>query len=336
MTDIYPSKCVQTHANYLMMGIYMLLWLTVLAAGVCLLLVSTNSLISAARFLAFSWRISPLVVGTLIVGLITNLPELTVSLTATLQGDTQLAIGNVIGSNIVNVLLALPAGILAGKLRVGTTKTQKSIRLLLVITILFVILVISGLPPLTIGITLLVLTAGYICLELFWAIIGRNEEDKKTIKNFPKYHHPSSLAAKIIASVTGITLGGIIVVQSVENLAVITGLSTGFLGLTLASTATSLPEIFTSIFSQENHQAKVTLGNIIGSNFYNLLLIAGLAYLLSRPVTPHNIEIIWLIGSTFMLAFLAHHFQGKGIPKYLGLLLLGLSLLYFITLYLMS
>ena len=263
MTDIYPSKCVHTHANYLMMGIYMLLWLTVLAAGVCLLLVSTNSLISAARFLAFSWRISPLVVGTLIVGLITNLPELTVSLTATLQGDTQLAIGNVIGSNIVNVLLALPAGILAGKLRVGTTKTQKSIRLLLVITILFVILVISGLPPLTIGITLLVLTAGYICLELFWAIIGRNEEDKKTIKNFPKYHHPSSLAAKIIASVTGITLGGIIVVQSVENLAVITGLSTGFLGLTLASTATSLPEIFTSIFSQENHQAKVTLGNII-------------------------------------------------------------------------
>lgn len=307
-------------------------WLIILAAGIGLLLVSTNSLVSSSKLLAVKWRVSPLIVGTLVVALITSLPELTVSLVAAFRQDTQLALGNIVGSNIVNILLVFPVGILAGKLRVGTTKTQRSSWFLLAVTILFAFLIRTHLSPFLIGTILLILAALYIMAEYIWASNGRKEEDSRVIRHYRSIHSKWS-PANLLLPTTGILMGGLMVVSSIENIAAATGLSTGFLGLTLAAVATSLPELLTSIFSQEQHLAKETLGNIIGSNFYNLLLIGGLVFLTSRPTSPPTAELLWLIGTTGLFIATIHVFQGKVIPKLIGLALPLVCLLYLLSVY---
>lgn len=310
----------------------MLTWLIVLAAGVGLLLVSTNSLVSASKLLAVKWRVSPLIVGSLVIALITSLPELTVSLVAVLRHDTRLALGNIIGSNIINILLVFPVGILVGKLRVGTTKTQRSSWFLLAVTILFAVLTQTTLSPFLIGTVLLILAVLYILAEYIWAANGRKEEDAKVIKHYQSMH-PKWSITNLFFPAAGIVIGGLLVVVSIENIAYITGLSTGFLGLTLAALATSLPELLTSVFSQEQHLAKETLGDIIGSNFYNLLLIGGLVFLLSRPSSPTTVESLWLVSTTGLFVIIVHVFRGRVIPKLIGLALPLICLLYLLSIY---
>ncbi|TSC87615.1 MAG: inner membrane protein [Microgenomates group bacterium Gr01-1014_16] len=312
----------------------MLIWLTVLTGGIGLLLVSTNSLVSSSQLLAAKWRVSPLIIGTLVVALVTSLPELTISLVAALRHDTQLALGNIIGSNIVNILVVFPAGILAGKLRVGTTKSQRSALFLAAVVFIFFFLSFSPLSSLSIGMILLALLVLYILIELLWAANGRGHEDAKVVKKYSSMHVQLN-PVKLFLTVSVTLAGGLCVVFSVQKLAIVTGLSTGFLGLTLAAMSTSLPELFASIFSQEHHQSKETLGDILGSNFYNLLLIGGLVFIISKPAPSKSIELLWLLSTTCLFLFIIRYYQGKIIPKAVALCLLGLSLLYFSTIYLL-
>jgi len=310
----------------------MLTWLIVLATGIGLLLVSTNYLVTSSQLLAAKWRVSPLIVGTLVVALVTSLPELTVSIVAALKHDTQLAMGNIIGSNIINILLVFPAGILAGKLRVGTTKTQKSSLFLFVVVVAYAIMAQTRVPSHSLGLILLGLTLVYVLTEYFWAVNGRRQEDFKAVKKLSSIHAAWN-PVKFILTTFGILSGGILVVTSVENIAATTGLSTGFLGLTLAALATSLPELFISIFSQKHHLAKETLGDVIGSNSYNLLLIGGLVLLISNPAVSRPAELMWLFGSTVVFLIIIRYYQGRVIPKSVALGLLSLCLLYVVSVY---
>ncbi len=121
-------------------------------------------------------------------------------------------------------------------------------------------------------------------------------------------------------------MGGYFIVTSTEKLSLLTGLSTGVLGLTLTAVATSLPELLTTIFSQEEHDEKMTIGNIIGSNIYNLLLIGGVINLFGN--NDHVLQTNWLTLNIVAVFFvlIIFIFKGKQVPKYIGLL----SLLFFI------
>src|SRR3989344_1276307 len=130
----------------------------------------------------------------------------------------------------------------------------------------------------------------------------------------------------LLLSIIGIITGGYFIVTSTEKLSLLTGLSTGVLGLTLTAVATSLPELLTTIFSQEEHDEKMTIGNIIGSNIYNLLLIGGVINLFGHE--SNLLQTNWLplnvVTAFFILIILV--FKGKQVPKYVGML----SLLFFI------
>jgi len=247
----------------------MLLSILLLSAGLLILLWSTRLFVIQAENASRSLRLSPLIIGTTLVAIGTSMPELAVSVTAAVRGDYGLALGNIIGSNILNILLVFSVGLLSGRIRIGTTKTPRNIFLLLLFTTLFSLQAhspVSRFPP---------------GLEYFWGLAGRKKEDRARLqlKHYPRFKWPP-----LVFSLATIFVAGYITVIQVENISLLTGLSTTFFGLTLTAIATSLPELVTTLFSQNDHQDKLTAGNIIGSNIYNLLLIGGLVLLLTpRP-----------------------------------------------------
>ena len=153
--------------------------ITLFIIGAIVLLVSTQAFIKLAERISVSLRLSPLIIGLTVVSIGTSLPELTVSTIAAIRGDVGLAMGNLIGSNIVNVFLVLGVGILVGKLRVGTTKTQRNIYMMSGIAGLFLLLYLLGLPHIIAGGILLATALMVTFDEYIRGVSGRTHEDAK-------------------------------------------------------------------------------------------------------------------------------------------------------------
>jgi len=306
--------------------------ITAFIVGTLVLLFSTEIFIRTAVRISAKLRISPLIIGTTIVAIGTSIPELAVSGIAAANNDPGLAIGNIVGSNIVNITLVLPIGILIGKLRIGTTKTQRNALLLLAVTALFALPNIPAFPILSSGALLLVLALIFTIGEYRLGIIGRDHEDAVRFHS-RKNHHPHSVKLALVAlSLAGIVLGGYVTVASVESIARLSGYSTTILGLSLTAIATSLPELLATIVSQEEHQAKITIGNVMGSNVYNILLIGGIVRLFSSPQPIPAIEWIFLLVATTGFIAIIRYFSGKAIPKWVGVALLGVFAVFLFTL----
>src|SRR3972149_2353540 len=159
-----------------------MIWLLYFCIGVIVLLLSTHALIKLTERLSSDSRISPLIIGATVVALGTSLPELTVSLIASARHDLGLALGNIIGSNVVNIFMVLPVGILIGKLRIGSTKTQRNALLLLGATVLFIALQILHLPVLFSGLLLITLALLFTIGEYQLGVFGRTHEDAKVFR----------------------------------------------------------------------------------------------------------------------------------------------------------
>ncbi len=306
----------------------MLTALLLFTFGIILLLLSTQFFIKLAERISTSLKMSSLVIGLTVVSIGTSLPEFVVSVVAIANNDAGLAMGNIIGSNIVNVFLVFAVGILTGKLRVGTTKTQRNAYIMVGITGLFLFLYFSGLSSRTGGIILL-FVAILITLEQYvWGINGRNHEDGQSYKRMGTASFQRIDIGKLFFVLVGIVLGGIVTVSSIEKLSSLLGLSTTLLGLSITAIATSIPELMTTIFSQKNHEEKITIGNIIGSNIYNLALIGGILLFFSSWKIMTVYEIFMLTIATLLFTAVVIVSKGKNIPKYMGVFLLCLFIAY--------
>jgi len=296
--------------------------------GVVLLLVSTHVFIRTAERISRAFKVSPLIIGLTIVSFGTSLPELTVSIIAGLQGDMGLAMGNIIGSNIVNVFLVFGVGILVGKLRVGTVKTQRYIYVLAGITGLFILMYLMKIPGIIAGSAFLFLTFIVTLDEYADGVNGRNHEDARMYKKAGVPKFKASSLGTLAGSLAGVVGGGILTVSSIEKLAVLLGFSTTILGLSLTAMVTSLPELLTTVFSQEDHEDKITIGNVIGSNIYNLVLIGGIVLMSAswKIITTYEIGMLTL--STLVFVTLVVYNKGKIIPKTTGFMLLVLFGMY--------
>jgi len=296
--------------------------------GAIVLLISTQIFIKQVERISVSLKLSPLIIGLTVVSIGTSLPELTVSTIAAIRGDMGLAIGNIIGSNIVNVFLVLGVGILVGRLRIGTTKTQRNIYIMTGITALFLLMYALGISSFIAGVILLSLALIITLREYSWGVIGRKHEDAKLFTKRKNSRFLMSDVGKLAGSLVGVVAGGTMTVGSVEQLSVLLGFSTTILGLSITAIVTSLPELLTTIFSQEDHEEKITIGNLIGSNIYNLELIGGIVLLFSSWKIITAYEIIMLTVATLAFAAVVVVNKGKVIPKYTGFLLLSLFVVY--------
>lgn len=285
---------------------------TGIAIGFCLLLAGGEGLVRGSVGLARHLRISPLVVGLVLVGFGTSTPELATSMTAALAGSPGLAIGNVVGSNIANVLLILGLTALIYPVACDPRAFRRDAPMLIVATLLCVAVAFSGTFGRLAGASFLAALLGY---TVYVYRAERRQPDASAALHSEEATladpAPQSpwLAGLFAAGGIGlIVLGADLMVDGAVGIARVLGIPETVIGLTLLAVGTSLPELATSVVAALRRQTDIAFGNIVGSCLFNILGILGATALVSPiPVPPNvlNYDLAVLVATTGLLVLFA-------------------------------
>lgn len=256
----------------------MLIECLLLIVGLALVVLGADFLVDGASSIAKKFGVSDFVIGLTIVGMGTSAPEMVVSFIGALQGNGDIAIGNVVGSNIFNVFMILGATALILPMNITPMNRKKDIPLNIAITLIFIALGMSrtlfGIGDDVLGrmdgAILLVLFAAYIymCFRFDTAKQSESNENEKVIK-------PALAAVLIVAGLAGLVFGGRMFVNSATSIAKMLNVSDKLIAITILAGGTSMPELVTCIVAAFKKKGQLALGNILGSNVFNILLILG-------------------------------------------------------------
>lgn len=256
----------------------MLIECLLLIVGLALVVLGADFLVDGASSIAKKFGVSDFVIGLTIVGMGTSAPEMVVSFIGALQGNGDIAIGNVVGSNIFNVFMILGATALILPMDITPMNRKKDIPLNIAITLIFIALGMSrtlfGIGDDVLGrldgAILLVLFAAYIymCFRFDTANQTESYENEKVIK-------PALAAVLIVAGLAGLVFGGRMFVNSATSIAKMLNVSDKLIAITILAGGTSMPELVTCIVAAFKKKGQLALGNILGSNVFNILLILG-------------------------------------------------------------
>ncbi|HNS17602.1 MAG TPA: calcium/sodium antiporter [Bacteroidales bacterium] len=268
-------------------------------SGLILLTVGAELLIRGASRLAFILGISPLLVGLTVVALGTSSPELVVSLVASSAGQTDLALGNLVGSNIMNVLLLLGLSALIIPLMVSHRLLRIDVPVMILASLLVLLLGLNGRIGLGDGIILLAGSIGYITYSFYISKkdIGGEQDEFSMEYGGNKTHERKRwwlFTLFVLVGLALLILGSRWMVESAVFIARRLGISELIIGLTIIAAGTSLPELATSVIASLKGQRDIAIGNVVGSNIMNLLVILGL----SAVVAPDGLQV-----SSAMLRF---------------------------------
>ena len=289
----------------------MLLALLLLIIGFVLLIKGADFFVDGSSSVAKRLKVPSMIIGLTIVAMGTSLPECAVSVTASLNNNNALAVSNVIGSNIFNLMVVCGVCALFTPLAVSKDTLKKEFPFSIICAILLAALGAVGMTLGRIdGIVFLVIFAVYLCLMIVSAKNARNEalnkeleeEVDEEIKILPVWQ----CIVYIIGGAVAIKFGGDFVVDGASTIATGFGISQNLIGLTIVALGTSLPELVTSIVAARKNEVDLALGNVIGSNIFNILLVLGIAAAIS-PVgfLMDNIvdTLILIIMSSAVLVF---------------------------------
>lgn len=307
--------------------------------GLAVLIFGAEGLVRGASSLAVRLKISPLIIGLTIVSFGTSAPELTVNILSAFNGSSDLAIGNVVGSNIANILLILGVTGLIVPLTVKSSTVWKEIPLaLLGVLLLFVMgndRLFDGVSfnalTRTDGIALLALMAIFM-----YYVFGMAKNDREAAGEIAsvsdevkRYSLPLS-AGLVLAGLGGLIVGGRLLVTGAVGVAQAAGLSEALIGLTVVAIGTSLPELATSVVAAMKRQADIAIGNVIGSNIFNIFFVlATTSTILPLSVTGTiNFDIIVSIIATVLL-FAFMFIGGKHrLSRWQGAIFLSIYIVY--------
>lgn len=258
-----------------------------LAAGVGVLFFGAEWLVRGAARLAGSLGISPIVVGLTVVSMGTSAPELVVSLTAALRGNSDLAVGNVMGSNLANIGLILGLTALIRPMQVAARVVTREVPIMLAVTVLLFVLAWDLELAMGDGLILLMV------LALYLIFINRSaqEEPSEILGEYAEFARSEQHIKKkvtvrdvglVVAGSMGLVVGGSLIVNSAEFLADAMGIPDMIVGLTVVAIGTSLPELATSLVAAVRNEADIAVGNVVGSNIFNIAAILGT----TATVTP--------------------------------------------------
>ena len=254
--------------------------LLLLALGFVMLVKGADWFVEGSSGIADRFGIPQLVIGLTIVAMGTSAPEAAVSITAALKGTADIAIGNVVGSNIMNVLVILGLASAITPIAVAKTTVRYEIPFMLVITLLLMGFgYMGGSVNLWEGVILWVLFISYLLYMLWLARTGQAESEEIEVKG-----SVWKLLAMVIVGLVLIVWGSDVTVDAATKLAKAFGVSDQFIGLTVVALGTSLPELFTSVAAALKGKADIAIGNIVGSNIFNILFVIGTSALII-PVT---------------------------------------------------
>ncbi len=258
----------------------MIIWeIILLIVGFAMLVKGADWFVEGAAGIASKFGIPQLVVGLTIVAMGTSAPEAAVSITAALKGTADIAVGNVVGSNILNVLVILGLTGLITSVAVQKSTLFIEIPYMLVVTgVLLVMGMLGNSINLTEGIILWAMFILYLAYLFVLAKKGKSEEEEK--ENRPLW---KLLLFALVGGVV-VVLGSNVAVDSATAIAQMIGLSEKFIGLTIVALGTSLPELVTSVTAAKKGNADIAIGNIVGSNIFNILFVLGTSALII-PIT---------------------------------------------------
>ncbi|ATA20501.1 cation:H+ antiporter [Gibbsiella quercinecans] len=263
----------------------MFLAIALLIVGLFLLVYGADRLVYGAAVISRSLGVPPLIIGMTIVGIGTSLPELIVSVTAALNGQIDMAVGNVLGSNITNILLILGVAALIHPLSVQSEILRRELPLMLAVTVLCGFVLMNNTLSRLDGLLLLAAAAGFILLMLKIARRAQQQgNDSLTVEQLAELPQDSSSTVAILWLVLAFIILPLSSKMIVDNATVIAhyfGLSELVVGLTIIAVGTSLPELATSIAGALKGEDDMAIGNIIGSNIFNTVIVLGVPALLS-------------------------------------------------------
>ncbi|MGS4239180.1 calcium/sodium antiporter [Serratia marcescens] len=258
----------------------MFLAIALLIVGLFLLVYGADRLVYGAAVISRSLGVPPLIIGMTIVGIGTSLPELIVSTTAALNGQIDMAVGNVLGSNITNILLILGVAALIHPLAARSEILRRELPLMLAVTVLCGFVLMDGTLSRLDGVLLLAAAAGFILLMLKIARLAQREgSDSLTMEQIAEL--PQDSSNTVVLAFIILPLSSRMVVDNATVIAHYFGLSELVVGLTIIAIGTSLPELATSIAGALKGEDDMAIGNIIGSNIFNTVIVLGVPALLS-------------------------------------------------------
>ena len=267
-----------------------------LVVGFALLVWGADKFVAGASAFARRLGVSPLLVGLTIVAFGTSAPELAVSLTAALQGANEIAVGNVLGSNVFNLLVVAGLSAVLCPLIMDRTLLRRDWPLSVAAAVLLLLFLA---PDLTIsrieGLILLAVFIVVLVVQIRAAMQGRGAADSEEEEVSMS---PLLIGVNIVLGLACIIIGGQLAVNGATGIARMFGLSETLIGLTIVAIGTSLPELVTSLVAAHKGQNEIAMGNVIGSNLFNILLILGV----SASITPIPVQAVSVIDCIVLIA----------------------------------
>lgn len=258
-----------------------------LILGFVLLIKGADFFVEGSSAVAKKLHVPTLIIGLTIVAMGTSLPECAVSVTASITGNNELAVSNVVGSNIFNLIVVCGASALFTPLAVKADTLKKEFPFSILMGVLLLVLGYFGMEVSHVdGLILVVLFACFLGWMIRSALKARAEKECPKAEDETEAEHLRSLSGfrcflYIVCGMIAIAVGGDLVVDSASQIATNFGLSQNLIGLTIVAMGTSLPELVTSIVAAKKKEVDMALGNVIGSNIFNILLVLGVSAAIS-------------------------------------------------------
>ena len=315
----------------------MIINILLLIVGFILLIKGADFFVDGASSTAQNFKVSKMLIGLTIIAFGTSAPEFAVSMQSLAKESTDLLLGNVIGSNILNILLILGVAAIIKPIRITDNTVKKELPLCMLISTLLVVLFLD--IKLANGIVNQITRSDAIVILLFFTIFiyylitlarhkkENNEEEK------PKFKLFKSLIFVGIGLI-GIIIGSNMVVNNASDIALKIGLSERIIALTIIALGTSLPELVTTIVSSKKGEQDLLLGNIIGSNIFNACVVLGIPVAIYGTITPSSfnyIDLLFLVGSSLLLFIFAE--TKRTITRLEGILMLMAFVIYYILVF---
>ena len=270
----------------------MLAQIILLAVGFILLVKGSDWFVDGASAIAEKLKIPQLIIGLTIVAMGTSAPEAAISISAALKGSADITIGNIVGSNILNILIILGLSAIIAPLTVDRSTICRELPFLIGISFLLLVQGWDGSVNLFDGLVLIVLFTAYLAYLLIKAK-RQPQPDQEDTNQRNQWRMPLT-----VVGLAAVVIGSNLAVDAACAIARLWGMSERFIGLTIVALGTSLPELFTSVTAARKGNAAIAIGNIVGSNIFNILFVVGL----SAIIIPVPFAAAFRLDSTIAVA----------------------------------
>ena len=309
--------------------------------GFVLLIKGADFLVDGASNIAKRFHIPEIVIGLTIVSIGTSMPELFVSTTSALQGSADMSIGNIIGSNICNLLLILGLSAVISPVKFQKATCKIEIPMCFGITVVFMLLCnLGNILSFMDSIILLVLFAGFIAYTFYVAKKGLAEaaesaETAEEAEEAPKKGAMLKNILWVVLGIVGLKIGGDWTVDNAVVIAEKVGLSEKVIGLTILAIGTSLPELVTSVMAAIKGNDDIAIGNIIGSNIFNMLMIIGVTAFITPLAynVSYNVQLGILLFALILLEIFAFTKPKNQMNRFNGIIYVALYAMYMVLLF---